>query len=239
MGMFPVALYALTPTSPPGKPPASPPKSFARLTSLGTLADARDLRLLLLDDRRVLLEDLAVLPEALLAARETSHELRVASGFLDEALLVRLDVLPLPDVELLAGARGNVPRRSLLAGHRDLDVRELDVGNVRELDVGDGLLELVRSLVELVADGGVANGEGRTAGRDAGRDARRGLQVRDRGCDDRHGDAPVTANHSTSREGVITRDGNDSWIKNFLGQSNAFQRASAARPVVLDEPSPN
>ena len=160
MGMFPVALYALTPTSPPGKPPASPPEILREVDLLGTLANARDLRLLLLDDRRVLLEDLAVLPEALLAARETSHELRVASGFLDEAVLVRLDVLPLPDVELLAGASGDVPWRSLLAGHRDLDVRELDVGNVREVDVGDGLLELVRGVAELVADGGVANGEG-------------------------------------------------------------------------------
>jgi hypothetical protein len=203
-----------------------------------SLASTVDWLVLLLRDRRVVLEDRAVPPQAFLAAREAPDELRVAAGFLQKAIFVFFDVLALPDVELLAGARGNVAGALLPAGagHGDLDVGELHVGDVRELHVGDRALELVRSLAELVADGGVANDEGGTPGRDAGRDARRGLEVGDGGGDDRHGDLAGYGESHDERtcgarreECTITRQ--DSWFYHIANRRPISARRAARRVV--------
>ena len=110
VAMFPVALNALTPTSPPGKP--QPCLRILGEIHLGGALAAAVHALPLLGRRGGILAQtvLAVLPEALLAAREAAHEVGVATRLGHEALLVVRDVLALADVQLVS-ARGLVPGR--------------------------------------------------------------------------------------------------------------------------------
>ena len=170
VAMFPVALNALTPTSPPGKPPAMPPEILGEIHLGGALAAAVH-ALPLLGRRGGILAQtvLAVLPEALLAAREAAHEVGVATRLGHEALLVVRDVLALADVQLVSarglvlGGGAGVTRALRQVGHalRQVHVGQVDLGNL-------GKVHLALELVDFIIDGRVADDERARGLSDAG-----------------------------------------------------------------------